>query len=101
MLALNEALEDHAPRATDRGSRGSEPRCAMKPLFSQTILDDLSEAVQLALSTRGIVNIPRLAEEIRKRNEAENIALEDITEMVMVQAQKFSAAMEFDSPRLN
>jgi hypothetical protein len=73
----------------------------MKPLFSQKILDDLSEAVQLALSTRGIVNIPRLAEEIRKRNEAENIALEDITEMVMVQAQKFSAAMEFDSPRLN
>lgn len=69
--------------------------------FSQKILDDLSEAVQLALSTRGIVNIPRLAEEIRKRNEAENIALEDITEMVMVQAQKFSAAMEFDSPRLN
>ena len=73
----------------------------MKPLFSQKILDDLSEAVQFALSTRGIVNIPRLAEEIRKRNEAENIALEDITEMVMVQAQKFSAAMEFDSPRLN
>jgi hypothetical protein len=73
----------------------------MKPLFSQKILDDLSEAVQMALSTRGIVNIPQLAEEIRKRNEADNIALEDITEMVMVQAQKFSAAMEFDSPRLN
>jgi hypothetical protein len=73
----------------------------MKPLFSQKLLDDLSEAVQMALSTRGIVNIPLLAEEIRKRNEADNIALEDITEMVMVQAQKFSAAMEFDSPRLN
>jgi hypothetical protein len=73
----------------------------MKILLSQKMMDDLTQTVQTALSKQGIVNIPQLAEEIRRRNEAENIALEDITAQVMAQAQLFSAAMEFDSPRMN
>ena len=73
----------------------------MKILLSEKIMNDLAQTVQTALSRHGIVNIPQLAEEIRRRNEAENIALEDITAQVMVQAQQFSAAMEFDSPALN
>ena len=73
----------------------------MKIQLSSKMMDDLAEAVQIALTKKGIVNIPQLAEEIRKRNEAENIALEDITAEVMAQAQRFSAAMEFDSPQLN
>lgn len=78
-----------------------QSRCAMRILLSTVMMDDLTEAVRVALAKNGIVNIPQLAEEIRKRHEAENIALEDITEQLMAQAQRFSAAMEFDSPRLN
>ena len=73
----------------------------MKVLFSSRLMDDLTQTVQSALSKHGIVNIPQLAEEIRKRNEDENVALEDIAAQLMVQAQVFSAAMEFDSPALN
>ena len=73
----------------------------MKIQLSSKMMDDLAEAVQIALAKKGIVNIPQLAEEIRKRNEAENIALEDITAEVMAQAQRFNAVMEFDSPQLN
>jgi hypothetical protein len=69
----------------------------MRILFSQTMLDDLTQAVGAAVASQGIINISKLAEEIRKRNEAENVALEDVIALVMVQAQRFSAAMEFDS----
>ncbi|HEY6631150.1 MAG TPA: hypothetical protein VIZ90_06845 [Rhizobiaceae bacterium] len=73
----------------------------MKINLSQHLLDDLVQSVNMELSRRGIINVPQLAEDIRRRNEAENIALEDITALVMEQAQKFSAAMEFDRPRIN
>lgn len=73
----------------------------MEIRFSQQLISDLADAVKTALITHGIVNIPQLAETIRKRHEAENIALEDITALVMAQAQKFSAVMEFDHPSLN
>jgi len=76
-------------------------RCAVKINFSQQLLDDLVRSVNMALSTRGIINVPQLAEDIRKRNEAENIALEDITALVMAQATKHSAAMEFDRQKIN
>jgi hypothetical protein len=71
----------------------------MNVRFSSQLIDDLTRTVQSALLEHGIVNVPRLAEEIRKRNETENVALEDIAAQLMVQAQAFSAAMEFDSPR--
>lgn len=69
--------------------------------FSRKLMDDLAEAVRLALAKDGIVNIPLLAEEVRRRNEDENVALEDITEQLMLHAQSHSAAMEFDTPTLN
>ena len=59
-------------------------------------MEDLAQSVQSALSKAGIVNVSTLAEEIRSRNESENIALEDITAQVMAHAQLLSAAMEFD-----
>ena len=71
----------------------------MNVRFSPQLMDDLTRTVQSALSERGIVNVPVLAEEIRKRNEGENVALEDIAAQLMAKAQAFSAAMEFDSPR--
>ena len=68
----------------------------MNRIFSTTLQDDLNRSVRLALTTKGIVNIPQLAEDIRQRNEDENVALEDIAAQLMVQAQIYSAAMEFD-----
>ncbi len=72
----------------------------MGPLFSPTLMDDVTQTIHAALTMNGIVNIPKLAEEIRKRNEAENIALEDITAELLNQAQRHSAAMEFDGRTL-
>ncbi len=70
----------------------------MGPLFSPMLMDDLRQTIQAALTMNGIINIPKLAEEIRKRNEAENVALEDIAAELLVQAQRHSAIMEFDCP---
>ena len=68
----------------------------MNIVLSQRLMEDLAQSVQSALSKAGIVNVSTLAEEIRSRNESENIALEDITAQVMAHAQLLSAAMEFD-----
>ncbi len=73
----------------------------MKRLISERLMTDLSEAVREALARDGIVNVPLLAEAIRKRNESENVALEDIESQLLLQAQSFSAAIEFDRPLLN
>lgn len=73
----------------------------MKPLISQRLMIDLADAVRQALARDGIVNVPQLAEEIRRRNESENVALEDIEAQLLIQAQAFSAAIEFDGPRMN
>ena len=70
----------------------------MGPLFSPTLMDDVTQTIHAALTLNGIINIPKLAEEIRRRNEVENIALEDIAAELLVQAQRHSAAMEFDCP---
>ena len=84
-----------------RNSPLADRESAMKISISQQMIDDLAHSVSMALATRGIVNVPQLAEEIRRRYEPENVALEDIAELVMAQAQKFSAAMEFDRPTMN
>lgn len=73
----------------------------MHVILSPQLLDDLSASVQSALHRYGVVNIPRLAEELQARHEGENVALEDITAQVMAQAQMHSAAMEFDRPVLS
>jgi hypothetical protein len=66
--------------------------------FSQQLMDDLALSVHTALARNGIVNVSQLAEDIRARNEIDNVALEDITAQVMVHAQRLSAAMEFARP---
>jgi RNA-binding protein YhbY len=73
----------------------------MRVVFSSRLIDDVANSVRAALTTHGIVNVPVLAEEIRRRNEAENIALEDITAQIVAHAQMLSAAMEFESGSLN
>ena len=70
----------------------------MERKLSDRLMEDLSASLRTALSTQRIVNIARLAEEIRRRNEAENVALEDIQAQLVAQAQLFNAVMEFDSP---
>jgi hypothetical protein len=44
----------------------------------------------------GIVNIAVVAEAIRQKNLAENVALEDIEHMVMQAAQFYGAVMELE-----
>lgn len=73
----------------------------MRPHFSSQLIEDLNETLYSALRNYGIVNVPVLAEQIRQRNESENIALEDIAEQLLSKAQALSAAMIFDSPQLN
>jgi uncharacterized protein with von Willebrand factor type A (vWA) domain len=69
----------------------------MEVIFSKRLKDDLTHMLQLAMAKNGIVNIPQLAEEIRQRNESDNVALEDISARLLEKAQLFHAAMEFDS----
>jgi hypothetical protein len=69
----------------------------MDVIFSRQLKDDLTHMLQSAMAKNGIVNIPQLAEEIRQRNESDNVALEDITARLLEKAQLFHAAMEFDS----
>ena len=64
--------------------------------FSVRLRDDVSSAVQTAFKTAGIVNITAVAEQVRVRNLAENVALEDIEHLVMQAAQLIGAAIEFD-----
>lgn len=69
----------------------------MNVSFSPQMMDDLNESLRNTWATNGIINIPVLANELRQRHEHENIALEDISAMLLSKAQMFSAAMEFDS----
>jgi hypothetical protein len=68
--------------------------------FSIRLRDDAHHKVQRALRTTGIVNIIRLSEEIRLNNLAENIAREDIEDLVMQIAQLYGAPIEFDDQAL-
>jgi hypothetical protein len=73
---------------------------AIRRFFSTNFLSDLTQAIDSALARYGIVNIPVLAEQVRKRNERENIALEDIEAKIMELAQRRCAMMEFETPQL-
>jgi hypothetical protein len=77
-----------------------ESDVTVRRLFSANFLSDLRQTVDSALSRYGIVNIPLLAEQIRKRNERENIALEDIEAKIMQLAQARCAIMEFETPAI-
>ena len=64
--------------------------------YSTRLRDDVRSAVQMAFKTAGIVNITAVAEHVRVRNLAENVALEDIEHLVLQAAQLIGAAIEFD-----
>ncbi|CDX27874.1 hypothetical protein MPL3356_70312 [Mesorhizobium plurifarium] len=68
--------------------------------FSIQLRDDAHRRVQQALRIKGIVNIIRLSEEIRLNNLAENIAREDIEDLVLQIAQLYAAPIEFDDDGL-
>ncbi|MDX8442218.1 hypothetical protein [Mesorhizobium australafricanum] len=68
--------------------------------FSNRLRDDAHCKVQEALRINGIVNIIRLSEEIRLKNLAENIAREDIENLVMEVSQLYGAPIEFDDHAL-
>ena len=69
----------------------------MKVHFTPAFHDELNLALDGEIATNGIVNIPRLAEEIRLRHEQLNIALEDIVGELMRRALARNAVMEFDA----
>ena len=69
----------------------------MKAQFTPALHDDVDATLDRALAKLGVVNIPRLAEEIRLRNETANIALEDIAAELMRRALVRNALMEFDA----
>lgn len=68
----------------------------MHILYPNTLITDLVSTLDERLARDGIVNIPQLAEEIRRRNESANIALEDIAAELMRHAQARNVAMLFD-----
>ncbi|RUX08980.1 hypothetical protein EOA30_05095 [Mesorhizobium sp. M8A.F.Ca.ET.059.01.1.1] len=69
----------------------------MRYEYSSRLLDDVNSAVQRAFEMAGIVNISAVAEQIRVRNLAENVALEDLQYLVLQAAQLLGAAIEFDA----
>ncbi len=69
----------------------------MQRKYSNEFKTDLSRSVMSSIASSGVVNVPLIAEEVRRRNEAENIALEDVELLVLETAQIFGAMLEFDS----
>ncbi|MBW8908992.1 hypothetical protein AB6802_09315 [Mesorhizobium sp. RCC_202] len=68
----------------------------MHPRYSNKLRNDAHCHVQVAMRVNGIVNLIRVAEQIRVRNLDENIAREDVEELVLQVAQLYGAAVEFD-----
>lgn len=68
--------------------------------FSDRLRENAHCKVRQALRENGIVNIIRLAEEIRLKNLEENFAREDIETLVMQVARLYGAPIEFDEQAL-
>jgi hypothetical protein len=73
---------------------------AMKTTFSNRLNEDIIRTLEFAIRDFGTANVSVLAEQIRKRNEAENVALEDIVEKLTERAILRGAAIELDSASL-
>jgi hypothetical protein len=73
---------------------------AMRTTFSNRLNEDIVRTLEFAIRDFGIVNISVLGEQIRKRNQLENVALEDIVEKLAERALLKGAAIEFDSATL-
>ncbi|WP_137933940.1 hypothetical protein [Mesorhizobium comanense] len=59
--------------------------------------NDVAALTLKSFQINGIVQISAVAEEVRRANIEENIALEDVESLVMQAAQLVGAAIEFDS----
>ena len=70
------------------------------PRYSEKLRNDAHCHVQAAMRASGIVNLIRVAEQIRVGNLDENIAREDVEELVLQVAQVYGAAVEFDEQAL-
>ena len=96
LLILNDIFAKAIlPKEVWRVSFLGRKDAAMKMHFTPAFHDALNAALDDEITTNGMVNIPRLAEEIRMRNEALNIALEDVTYELMRRALARNALMEF------
>lgn len=69
----------------------------MRNGFSAHLCHDVDLQVWAAARSSGIVNVTGVAEAVRLRNLAENIALEDIECLVLQAAQFCGVPMELDS----
>ncbi|WP_353817075.1 hypothetical protein [Mesorhizobium sp.] len=65
--------------------------------YSAHLCQDVNLQVWAAARDKGILNVTAVAEAVRLRNLAENVALEDVECLVLQAAQFYGAAMEFDS----
>ncbi|WP_287237099.1 hypothetical protein [Mesorhizobium sp.] len=65
--------------------------------YSAHLCQDVNLQVWAAAQDKGILNVTAVAEAVRLRNLAENVALEDVECLVLQAAQFYGAAMEFDS----
>ena len=77
----------------ERNVQPSDKEHILNRIYSSTFRNDLLETVQSAIASKGIVNFSVVTEEIRKRNEAKNIALEDVEQLVLEVATDLRAAV--------
>ena len=69
----------------------------MRRLVTPELRIDLEGLVQQALEKDRIINIPVIAEKLRRKHEHLNIALEDFEELVLQSASMSAFPIEFDS----
>ncbi|TWI28022.1 hypothetical protein [Mesorhizobium tianshanense] len=69
----------------------------MRHGYSAPLCHDVDLQVRAAARSQGIINVTAVAEAVRLRNLADNVALEDIECLVLHAAQFCGAPMEFDS----
>ncbi len=67
----------------------------MRRPLSSGLLNDILETARGAAQSGSIINIRSVAEQVRQRHEDENVALEDIVEALMQQAQWLNLSVEF------
>ncbi|TWG64105.1 MULTISPECIES: hypothetical protein [unclassified Aminobacter] len=69
----------------------------MKRLDMPELNADLAELVRQAMATNRVVNVPVVAEQLRRKHEHLNIALEDLEELVLQSASQLPYPIEFDT----
>jgi len=68
----------------------------MVSFLSKQLRSDVLKSVRGEIERNSVVNVRLIAERVRVRNAAENIAREDIEEMVINAALQQGCAIEFD-----